>query len=209
MPLLNQQDINSDLSIAIWHIDESLEDLLNQVILNEKEKERLHHFPSIKRKKEWLATRLMLQTIQPSNCKIAYHSNGKPYLIDSDIQLSISHSNPFVGIALNKSQPTGIDIQVVKPNILKGKSLFLQLQDLQNLGTKSSNPHHLHLAWCAKEAMYKFIGNNTLNIYEHFTIKLITGNEQEGEIKGFCQFTETPILMRFQKQDGFYLVFTV
>ena len=209
MPLLNQQHINSDLSIAIWHIDESLEDLQSQVILSEEEKGRLQHFASKKRKTEWLATRLMLQAIQPNNCSIAYHSDGKPYLKDSDTHLSISHSNPFVGIALNKSKPTGIDIQVVKPNISKGKSLFLQPQDLQSLGEESNNTHHLHLAWCAKEAMYKFIGDKTLNIYEHFNIESITGNEQEGEIKGVCLFTATTIFMHFQKQDDFYLVFTV
>lgn len=209
MPLFNHQHINNNLTVAIWHIKESLEDLQEQVSLREDERKRMLYFASVKRKLEWLTVRLMVQTIQPDNCEIHYNENGRPYLKGSQQSISISHSFPYVCVTLNNNQFTGVDIQVNKPNITKGKSLFLNAQDLACLGNKCDEKDLLHIAWCAKEAMYKYTGNKALNIYEHFTLQEIRRNEKMGSIKGWCGFSKNAIAMRYQKHADFFLVFTI
>ena len=91
--------------IAIWEITETLEELL-----------KLSHlistadFNTEKRKKEWLASRLLLNEINP-NYSISYNAFGAPELNNSSY-ISISHSKELVAIIISKQQ-VGIELQVV------------------------------------------------------------------------------------------------
>ena len=89
-------------TIAIWEITETLEELLqlsNTISTAD--------FNTEKRKKEWLASRLLLNDINP-NYSISYNAFGAPELNNGSF-ISISHSKGLVAIIISQRQ-VGLDI---------------------------------------------------------------------------------------------------
>ena len=66
----------------------------------------------------------------------------------------------------------------------------------------------LHIYWCAKEALYKYIGDNKLNIYSHFKINPvdIAGS---GLFTGVINETCEVVNLKFEFSELFYLIYTV
>ena len=84
-------------TIAIWEITETLEELLQLANAISTA-----NFNTEKRKKEWLASRLLLNEINP-NCSISYNPFGAPELNNGSF-ISISHSKGLVAIITSKKQ---------------------------------------------------------------------------------------------------------
>ena len=59
MPILNTQK-TKNYTYAIWHIDESLDELLSLLNVTEKEYEEINHISHINRRKQNIAARLLL-----------------------------------------------------------------------------------------------------------------------------------------------------
>ena len=129
--------------IAIWKIKESLDELL-----------QLYHtisttnFNTEKRNKEWIASRLLLNEINP-NYSISYNEFGAPEL-DNGTYISISHSKGLVAIIISQKQ-VGIDIEEISDKALRVSSKFISTNNLKSLTTEKAT-----LIWCCKEAIYKW-----------------------------------------------------
>lgn len=177
--------------IGVWKIEESLEELLKLAkglsVPNAKNK---------KRKKELLATRLLLHNICPG-IGISYTESGAPE-INTSQGISISHSKELAVILLGDKK-VGVDIEKITTKILKLTSKFIANTKDQNLSKEKAT-----LIWCAKEAIYKWhqIGNinfiNDINIHK-FKIK------EKGEF--LATFRERNLLLQYQKIHNHYLVY--
>jgi len=146
MPLLLKKEENNN-TILVWEISEPLENLISLTYNTD-----CSHLKSDKRKKEFLACRILLNHFD-KNLKISYSKNGSPNL-NNHQYISISHSGDLVCIIISEKK-IGIDVEQISD-----KSLRLQ--------KKFVNPHHTKLnkekstvIWCIKEAVFKFhkIGN--------------------------------------------------
>src|SRR5689334_17381346 len=98
---------SSDFQLGIWKMEESLSQLHSMVQLSATDETTFNNFKSAYRKSEWLTTRVLVQQLLASpDVHIAYHSNGKPKLVNSDHAISISHTQDFVAVLLStQSQP--------------------------------------------------------------------------------------------------------
>ena len=112
-------------------------------------------FKSVKRQKEWLGVRLLLKHLQGTNISIGYKSTGAPYLIESDKQISISHSGSLVALVLSDER-VGLDVQVISDKPLKLISHFLSDDEISIMRDESDALTAVKL-WCAKEAVYKYL----------------------------------------------------
>ena len=107
----------NNCKIALWEITETLQELL-----------QLYHTISVpdfnteKRKKEWLASRLLLNKINP-NYSISYNKFGAPEL-NNECNISISHSKELVAISISKQQ-VGLDIEEISDKALRVSSKFI------------------------------------------------------------------------------------
>ena len=146
MPLLLKKEENNN-TILFWEISEPLENLISLASNID-----CSHLKSDKRKKEFLACRILLNHFD-ENLKISYSENGSPNL-NNHQYISISHSGNLVGIIISEKD-IGIDIEKISYKSLRLKEKFV-------------NPHHTKLnkekstlIWCIKEAVFKFhkIGN--------------------------------------------------
>ena len=102
-------------SSEIHLIDISELDMNDLQVLKLHEYERFMKMKANKRRKEYLGARILLNQIDPT-CTIVYRKTGKPKISNSEI--SISHCNEYVAIALNRNYDIGIDLQFIKSKIL-------------------------------------------------------------------------------------------
>ncbi len=194
-------------TVAVWHITETEAELLVLAQLNAAETTRYQELKREKRRKEWLATRALLNAVlQDEDAKIIYTPEGKPELT-SGSKISISHTPNYAAIIINREAEVGIDIQVHKDNILKACHLFMSYEELEQL-RPNNELEQLHLYWCAKEALYKLAADTSLNIFSHISIEpfdlLHTKN-----LQGLVTPLGLKAALEFEITKNYYLVYTV
>ena len=178
-------------TIVIWEITETLDDLL-----------QLSHAISTtplnteKRKKEWLASRLLLNEINP-NYSISYNIFGAPELSNGSY-ISISHSKKLVAIIISQQQ-IGLDIEKISDKALRISSKFVSTNSLKGLTAEKAT-----LIWCCKEAIFKWHQKGGVDFITD--IKLYPFESMEkGEIRAI--FRDIQLILNYQKINNHYLVY--
>lgn len=126
--------------------------------LTSQEIERYHSFKHPKRKKEFVATRLLRHDLFGFQ-HIHYDPVGAPF-IEGIGYISISHSKNKVAIAVNKEYKIGLDLEPHRANILRLAHKFLNQNEIDIFDC--SDPVTVTKIWSAKEAMYKLAGRKKI-----------------------------------------------
>jgi len=93
---------------------------------------------------------------------------GKPFLPDTDLHISLSHTRDFVA-AMVSPRPCGIDIQRYDMKILKLAKKFLDQNELESKPIDRELSFLTH-CWAIKEAAYKTYGKKGLDFRENIKI---------------------------------------
>jgi phosphopantetheinyl transferase len=162
MPLYREWSIEHHSLAAIWQIDEP-ESFF---------KERTGLAPDIKfekRRMEHLAGRFLLKHLKEDFplFNIVPDQHDKPRIADNTYYFSISHSWPYVAAIISPEHECGIDIQTWHNNIQKIQHKFLSAEE-QSLF--KNDRRMLTMAWCAKEAAYKWQGRRGVEFIDHLPI---------------------------------------
>lgn len=176
MPLFQTIHTLQNATIGLWHIEESVDDLQQKLPPNAWQQSRFKGISSVRRQKEWLATRVLVQQLLPQNedVNIIYDPYGKPFLKQNPRQLSISHSSQFAAVILHSDHNLGIDIEPIHPRILRLKHKFISEKEAAQI--EGDDLFLLTLFWSAKETLYKLYGKKelifkeNLLIHQHFKI---------------------------------------
>lgn len=91
--------------------------------------------------------------------KLSHHPSGQPYIENSLLNISISHSSLTAAIAVSPTA-IGIDIELPRQALIHIAQKFLSPSELALCTT----PHQLLQAWTAKEAVFKCAGRPQLLI---------------------------------------------
>lgn len=173
---------HSSLLLGIWKIEETETELLNLLNQHEAYQSFLAKCKVESRKKEWLATRVLLKELLGEELMIAYHPDGAPYLPDRpDLSISVSHTKGYVAVYCKVGAPVGIDIEYWANRILKIKHKFLSEEELAMVDQENETGHLL-ICWCAKEALFKLIRQEEVDFKTHLHIKPFTYS-LEGEVE--------------------------
>ena len=203
MPIYQIKKISSHLILGLWKISEAEDELTRTAIAQGIS---LHNKPITSNKTritQWLSTRLLLKELI-GNEPINYTGLGKPYL-NNGPHISISHSNHFVAISLNKKNGCGIDIEKPTPKIERIKHKFLNPTDLQKVITFED----LTIYWGAKEALYKYYGKKNLLFIENLFINDFSQNDSLFKGKILTDNFQVELSMAYEKIEGFILVYTL
>jgi len=210
MPVKLISQINEHTVLGLWEITESLEWLLSNVILSEKEKEYFQRFRVEERKNQWLAYRhLLLQMIDDDRVNVEYDQSGKPIIKDSHLHVSVSHSGHYAAAIINKQKPVGIDIEKVSTRIQKVEDRFLSEMERSFLEPEQKL-EKLCIYWCAKEALYKMHGQKEIDFKKHLFIDHFPVHHQ-GELNGKIQKENYNLSyqLQFMKIDDYYMVYVM
>ena len=187
--ILNNTENNC--SIALWDISESLDELLQIADSFNTAK-----FKTEKRKKEWIASRLLLNEINP-NYSISYNEFGAPEL-DNGNYISISHSKELVAIIINEQQ-VSIDIEKISEKALRLAPKFVSENNLKKLSKEKAT-----LIWCIKEVVFKWHQKGGVDFIKDIIIPEFSVKE-----KGIItiQFKNKELNLNYQKINNHYLVY--
>ena len=172
MPLIKKKE-STQYTYALWSIDESLHDLIMQLKPNKEELIAIERFRNIKRKKQNISARLILNALAKNKEIISYSKNGTP---KSRLfkHISISHSNNYC-ILLASNNNIGVDIQYINPDIEKISDKFLNNIEKNSINKKNTI-QEIHFIWCAKESIYKTLNNLPCSFKKNIEIKPINDN---------------------------------
>lgn len=163
MPVVFNKNIDEQTILSVWKIEETETELLEGLQLKAHELEFISSLNSGKRLLHWLSTRLLLRTMLNTSeyidCRMDDH--GKPYLVNMDCEISLSHSFDYAAVMISKNKKVGVDIELIKDKIRKIKGKFLTSVELAQLHDKDDTLA-LYICWCAKEAVYKWNGRKGL-----------------------------------------------
>ncbi len=126
-----------------------MEDFL--YLLNDSEAKRFHEFSSIKRKYEYLSTRILKEQLFPGTT-IEYDCQGAPFIAGKP-HISISHSSGCSAIAVSEEHILGLDVEPPGEKAKRLYSKFLNGDECRFLDTK--NELLMTRAWSCKEALLK------------------------------------------------------
>ncbi len=140
--------------VGIWELSEDAVSLADKFIFWGSEKKEFENIKAGRRKKEYLAVRLLLLELLGTKVKISYDDYGRPAIKGSGLNLSISHSNDLAVVFISPLK-IGIDVEGSERKIEKVASRFLHESEKSFISTCMDRQKTTILLWCAKEAIYK------------------------------------------------------
>ncbi|PJB13998.1 MAG: hypothetical protein CO118_10890 [Flavobacteriales bacterium CG_4_9_14_3_um_filter_32_8] len=203
MPIYEIKNTSIPTKIGVWKITETTEELIESLENKGFDTTNLLETKNQQRLKQWLATRLLLIEFF-ENVTIIYDDFGKPHL-DNNWFISISHSNEFVAISLNKEKSCGIDIEKISNKVERIKHKFLNPSDLKTVTSLSD----LTIYWAAKEALYKYYGQKEVLFIEHLFIENFSKNSNSFKGKIKMSNFKLELNMSWEKIDEYILVYTL
>ena len=128
-----------------------------------------------------LTARQVVNTLLGNDIEIIKDESGKPFVKDTALHISLSHSSTLAAAIVSEQHAVGIDIETVHPRIERIAHKFLSVEELEAI--TSNRVETLLLYWSAKEALYKLYAKKQLE----FTTQLIVQPfqlQQSGILKG-------------------------
>jgi len=174
MPFLKDFIINHNTKIKLWKLNLGELDYFE---LDEYDRNLMKAKKNELVREQFLAIRKTLQLEDPSY-KIRYDESGKPF-INSDLNISISHSKCMAAIVFSEHNLAGIDIEHKQNKIIRIKNKFLN--DSEKLENEYQyNVDNLTMMWTAKESIYKALGIKGVSFSDNIIIKNINKNKGYG-----------------------------
>ena len=114
------------------------------------------------------------------NVELSFDENGAPIFLNSSLNISLTHSYPFVAAIVSKKNQVGIDIEKKGRNIQKIAPRFLNSREFEKWNT---NDHQLTLAWSIKESIYKASKIKGLSFQNEINLSEENGNPFRARVK--------------------------
>lgn len=156
MSIYNKIEFESEEQIVAWVEKTKLP--IDLSLLTPSDKILYDNIKNEKRKLEFYGVRWLLNEIAPKST-ISYTKTKKP-ILDTNKEISISHSGNIISIAITSNQFCGIDVQELSDQTIRLRSKFLNETE-----SKLINESHLinnNLAWGAKETLFKMINEENM-----------------------------------------------
>lgn len=173
MGLYLNRELENGALISIWEITESEDELLRLSSVPAEEMEELQLTRNSARRRERLAVRALLNHLFDGKVYLGHHDNGRPFLQNSLIEISISHTNRFVTILTHPEDSVGVDIESLDRNFEAVEKKALSEEEIESLSEKQRNLH-LAIYWSAKEAVYKRMSLTDVDFAKQIYIKRFT-----------------------------------
>lgn len=188
--LTKDLDDPSQSRIGVWQISESEEELRAMTSIPSDELEEISYIKSESLRKQKLAVRALLDTMFEEKVYLSHHDNGKPYIENNAINISITHTEKFVAIILSNDGEVGIDCESMARDFSAVEKKALSEEEIETLDDDKRN-EQLAIFWCAKEAIYKKFSQYDVDFAEQIEV-------EDFHVKGEGELDAT-----FTDKDGY------
>ncbi len=171
MALYLIKDLDDDYHsrIGVWQISESEEELKVLSSVPSDELEEISYIKNESLRKQRLAVRALLDQMFEEKVYLSHHDNGKPYIENNAINISITHTNKYVAVILAEDEEVGIDCESLDRDFSAVEKMALSEDEKDDLDDDKRN-EHLAIFWCAKEAVYKKMSRYNVDFAEQIEI---------------------------------------
>jgi phosphopantetheinyl transferase len=206
MALYKTLTISSSTKVLMWKIEESIEELLQAIVLTKNSSARLNSMKSDLHQKGFLSIRHLLKIAGYTDADLQYDEFGKPHLKDGKF-ISITHSFIFTAIIISDDVSVGIDIEKQREKILKIAHKFTPFEEYKTIANVDALISKLTIVWGGKESLYKIYGKKKLRFLHHIYIEdfKFTDEKTTGEIRFEGEIYSYNI--QFLEFEGFTCVF--
>ena len=175
MALYLIKDLDDDYHsrVGVWQITESEEELRELASVPSDEMEEISYIRNESLRKQKLAVRCLLDAMFEEKVYLSHHDNGKPYIENSAINISITHTTRYVAVILNPTDEVGIDCESLDRDFSAVKKKALSEEEIEEVEEIDEDHRNEQLAiyWCAKEAVYKMISQYDVDFAEEIEIE--------------------------------------
>ena len=175
MPFLKEFIINEKTKIKLWKV------ILGELVPEELNNDEIKLFKLKKSnilREQFLATRKIL-ALENSDYIITYDPDGKPSL-NSEFNISISHSHEIAALVLSNNRKIGLDVQLKESKILNIQNKFLNKFEKLNIEDDPSIDI-LTMLWTSKESIYKAIGLKGISFSKNIKIDKVIEKDKTGK----------------------------
>ncbi len=184
MPVIFDEKETPKTTVTAVSIDHTLEWYSAKLVLNDDERKFIRTAHP-RKALEFAASRYLLQQISglTGHIPCVHDSTGKPYIEGDPREISLSHTDGAVAVAVS-DQPIGVDVQAFSKKIIRIRNKFLDPQDTP-LAIDDLSDRATALAWSAKEAMFKLYALGEVDFREHLRLALDNTLEDRGTLTGW------------------------
>lgn len=169
MPLYKTITVSKGITVYIWEITESEEELSRGVILTGHCQQRMDGMKSSLHRRGFLSIRHLMSAAGYVDHDLYYDPWGKPHLKD-DRYISITHSHQFTGIIVSDTKDVGIDIELQREKILRIANKFTPLEEYKTIANTDALIRKLTIVWGAKESLFKIYAKQGLSFLHHVEV---------------------------------------
>lgn len=193
MPIILQKKYSKAdghvIHLAVWQITEShdeLQAILPSEILTDAELASIHH---PQKQIEFFCSRLTIKFLANflgiKYFGIKKDEFGKPYLVCSTWQMSITHTSNYVAAVMHPTNPLGMDMEKPSEKIRRIAHKFLSESEII---AANNDLEKLCIYWSAKESLYKLYGKRKVIFNEN--LHVFPFENDATEIAGKLQINE-------------------
>ena len=183
MALYLLKELDNNAKVAVWQITETEEELRVLSSTPSDEMEEISFIKSESLRKQRLAVRALLNELFEDKVYLAHHDNGKPYIENNSINISITHTEKYVAVILDRDDEVGIDIESLDRDfsVVEKKALSEdEIDDLED--DREEKNEQLAIYWCVKEAIFKKMSQYNVDFVEQIEIERFR-SKGEGELE--------------------------
>ena len=181
MGLYLKKKLDNEATIGVWQITETEEELTKLSATPTDEMEEISFIKSESLRKQRLAVRALLNTLFDEKVYLSHHDNGKPYLENNAVNISITHTEKYVAVILHEEEDCGIDIESLDRDFSAVEKKALSEDEIEDLEEEKRN-EQLAIYWCAKEAIFKLLSRYNVDFAEQIEIECFRPRG-EGELE--------------------------
>ena len=170
MGLYLKKKLDNDAEIGVWQITETEEELKELSSTPTDEMEEISFIRSESLRKQRLAVRALLNTMFDDKVYLSHHDNGKPYIENNPINISITHTAKYVAVILHEEENVGIDIESLDRDFSVVEKKALSEDEIEDLEDEKRN-EQLAIYWCAKEAIFKLLSRYNVDFAEQIEVE--------------------------------------
>ena len=176
--------------VGVWKITESEAELRTMTSIPSDELEEISYIKNESLRKQRLAVRALLDAMFEEKVYLSHHDNGKPYIENNAINISITHTDQYVAVILNDEDEVGIDCESLNRDFSAVEKKALSDEEIGDLEDEQKN-EQLAIYWCAKEAIFKLTSQYDVDFAEQI------------QIDGFRYRDEGELSATFTDKDGY------
>lgn len=151
MPIINDFYPSILTKLAVWSIEESMDELIPYMPQNILHSEELSLRKTEGGKKGYIAARLAVKSLGISLTDLSFTKQGEPQLPNGFC--SLSHCQDYAAAVVGQN-PIGVDVEAHREKIVRIASKFVHVNEYPSILPKDEIALLTRL-WTAKEAVYK------------------------------------------------------